>query len=254
MSYPAPGMMIMTPVASAALANPDKWSTSATDVCAEPGGAGRCLYVACCMSCAVGKVAGSLPPDNTAICAGNECGACVLHGCIGGTVYFFGTAVTGGALNFAFVPVAGLLTSWLHVSLRRGLRREHLIDEPATCAENDWTLAICCDPCAVCQELREIELRRPRIMHPGAMVPPPQVMMNPMMAQPQPGMYAQPGYGRPMQPMQPTQPMQQPGYGQPGLQPLPPQQPTPVYCATVSPPQQPVAGYTAPGGYDKSQY
>ena len=256
--YPAPGMVVMTPVASAPLSNPEKWSTGAMDCCAEPGGCGRCCYVACCMPCAAGKVAGSLPPDNGACCAGNEGGACVLHGLIGGSVYAAG-ALFFGVLTFAMVPIAGALTSCFHVSLRRGLKRHHGITDASGCCQDDWVLACCCDPCAVCQELREIDLRRPRVIaHPGGMLPPGHMVMNPMMgvAPPPPGMYAppmQPGGAYPMQPM--AQPA---AYGQqPGLTPLPHQQQPPVvYRATVAPPQQPVAGYAPAGGFgaDKSKY
>lgn len=253
-SYPAPGMMVMTPVASAALADPTKWSTTAMDCCAEPGGCSRCCYVACCASCAAGKVAGSLPPDNGACCAGSEGGACIMHCLIGGSVYAV-SSIFLGILTVAAVPVVGALTSCLHVSLRRGLKRQYgIADAPGGC-DNDWVLAVCCDPCAICQELREIDLRRPQIMvHPGGMMPPGHMVMNPMVQRQyqQPMQPMQPGGGYPMQPMQPMQPAPyyQPGQ-QPGLTPLPPQQPV-VYQATV----QPVAGYAPAQGYpsDKSKY
>lgn len=270
-SYPAPGMMVMTPVASAALvrvpvsvpqqvrvraltgfipqADPTKWSTTAMDCCAEPGGCSRCCYVACCASCAAGKVAGSLPPDNGACCAGSEGGACIMHCLIGGSVYAV-SSIFLGILTVAAIPVVGALTSCLHVSLRRGLKRQYGIADPPGGCDNDWVLAVCCDPCAICQELREIDLRRPQIMlHPGGMMPPGTMMMNPM--HPVQQQYAQPGGGYPMQPMQPA-PYYQPGAQQPGLTPLPPQQPV-VYQATV----QPVSGYAPATGYpsaDKSKY
>ena len=172
MAYPAPGMMVMTPVSAATPAGHNKWSTGATDACAEPGGCSRCCFTACCMPCAVGKVAASLPPDNGACCAGSEGGACVLHCIIGGSVYAAGVMFFG-LLTPALIPVAGALTSCFHVSLRRGLKRHHGIEDGSGCCENDWVLAVCCDPCAVCQEQREIALRRPQIMHPGGMMPPP---------------------------------------------------------------------------------
>ena len=240
MAYPAPGMMVMTPVSAATPAGHNKWSTGATDACAEPGGCSRCCFTACCMPCAVGKVAASLPPDNGACCAGSEGGACVLHCIIGGSVYAAGVMFFG-LLTPALIPVAGALTSCFHVSLRRGLKRHHGIEDGSGCCENDWVLAVCCDPCAVCQEQREIDLRRPQIMHPGGMMPPPMMMMNPMMMPPQPGQYMPPGQPamRPMQPMAP-QPYGQPGFAQGGMTPMP-QAGVPVYQATVQPPQQPVA-------------
>ena len=255
--YPAPGTVIMTPVATAPIADHAKWSTTATDMCAEPGGCGRCCFTACCMPCAVGKIAGSLPPDNGACCAGSEGGACVLHGLIGGSVYFVGALFFGG-LTFGLVPVAGALTSCLHVSLRRGLKRHHGIADGTGCCENDWVLAVCCDPCATCQEQREIDLRRPQIMHamhPGGMMPPGAVVMNPMAHPPQ-GMYAAPV--PPMQPV-PPQPYGQAAYGQPAhvaLTPLPQQPPPPVvYRATVEPPVQGVAGYApAANPYPSDKY
>jgi Cys-rich protein (TIGR01571 family) len=164
----------------------------------------------------------------------------VLHCIIGGSVYAAGVMFFG-LLTPALIPVAGALTSCFHVSLRRGLKRHHGIEDGSGCCENDWVLAVCCDPCAVCQEQREIDLRRPQIMHPGGMMPPPMMMMNPMMMPPQPGQYMPPGQPamRPMQPMAP-QPYGQPGFAQGGMTPMP-QAGVPVYQATVQPPQQPVA-------------
>lgn len=137
-------------------------------------------------------------------------------------------------------------------------------------------LAVCCDPCATCQELREIDLRSPQIMHPGGMMPPgAMVMMNPMVAaRPMvapPGNYYVPPGAAPMQQQQQQHyPMQamQPQYGQPGfnggMTPMPmQQQQVSVYSATVQPllaplpPPQvgvPVAGYAAAYPADKSKY
>ena len=55
---PAAMMATMAP----ALLKPDGFQTAETDCCAQPGGCNRCCYVGCCMPCAFGDVAASLPP------------------------------------------------------------------------------------------------------------------------------------------------------------------------------------------------
>jgi hypothetical protein len=89
----------------------------------------------------------------------------------------------------------------MHAPVRVAFKRQHGI----LAAEQDCLLTMCCDPCVLCQELRELETRTtaaPAVMlNPGYVQPSGQMMMQPqpMMGQP---------YAQPMQPMQPMmQPM-----------------------------------------------
>lgn len=233
------------------------WNTRWDDCSGEPGGCGRCCSVSCCLPCSFGKLAGSLPRDNGACCAGNEAGACILHGLVsapvyGVGVYFFCCFAVG------LVPVVGALTSLLHTSVRRGLKRHHGIADEPGCAGADIPLAVCCEPCITCQELREVDLRAygqaygqggiAMAVMPTMFVPPGGMVMNPMQGQggqhPQhPQQYAQqPQFVQPQYAQQPVYGMQQAQQQQP----VQPQQT--FYTATVQPMAAPPPAYGQPAG------
>jgi hypothetical protein len=118
---------------------------------------------------------------------------------VGGIFYAAGVLFFGaGAL--AMAPVVSLFTSPIHWGVRKALKAQHGIAHEGCCP--DFACVALCDPCVLCQELREIELRT---------APPTMVVMSPMhqpgimmmnMQQPQPVM-AQPMMAQPMmaQPM-----------------------------------------------------
>ena len=118
----------------------------------------RCCGPCTLHQCAFGKVAGSLQPG-TACCAGNECGACFLHASIGGMFYAGGTLLFGvGAL--AMVPIVSVFTSPLHYNVRKAFKNQHGIHHGPGCCP-DLAYLCFCDPCVLCQELRELDMRRP---------------------------------------------------------------------------------------------
>jgi hypothetical protein len=174
--------------------------------------------------------------------AGNECGACCAYATVGGAFYAAGALLFGiggiamGPIIGAFclfavllphglrstrhLPAerstvrpralcvcvrAGVFTSCMHAPMRVAFKRQHGI----LAAEQDCLLTMCCDPCVLCQELRELETRThaPAVvmLNPGYVQPSGQMMVQPqpMMGQP---MMAQP-YAQPMQPMMQPMPM-----------------------------------------------
>lgn len=82
------------------------------------------------------------------------------------------------------MPVVGLLTSALHYNVRSAFKRQHGIPDNGCCP--DLAFLIFCDACVLCQELRELEFRTPRVqvLPPTMAVAPPMVAMNPMMTVP----------------------------------------------------------------------
>jgi PLAC8 family len=113
---------------------------------------------------------------------------------VGGIFYAAGVLFFGaGAL--AMAPVVSLFTSPIHWGVRKALKAQYGIAHEGCCP--DFACVALCDPCVLCQELREIELRT---------APPTMVVMSPMhqpgimmmnMQQPQPVM-AQPMMAQPM--------------------------------------------------------
>jgi hypothetical protein len=83
------------------------------------------------------------------------------------------------------MPVVGLLTSALHYNVRGAFKRHHGIADNGCCP--DLAFLIFCDACVLCQELRESDLRTPRlaVMPPTMVLAPQMAVMNPMMAQQQ---------------------------------------------------------------------
>jgi len=122
------------------------------------------------------------------------CGALAISPFVGAS----GGAVLGPSV--AHEPAAGSLTCLLHKPVRKALKGKHGI----TVEENDTVLAMCCDFCILCQELREIDLRRKPVY--VQMTP----MMNPAMGMPTMGMPMQPVQPMQMQPM--VQQQARPGY------------------------------------------
>lgn len=137
------------------------FATAWTSCCAFPGGLGLCCSVACCAPCYFGRLVGSLPHDANAPCAGNAEGGCCLYATVGGIVYG-AFACLVGPLALAATPLVGLLTATVHVPVRKAFKEAHKIDALAGgCGGHDCLLAVLCDGCLLCQEVREMELRLP---------------------------------------------------------------------------------------------
>ena len=80
--------------------------------------------------------------------------ACFPATIAGGALYA-GGAWLGGVGAYAATPLVGLLTCWVHTDVRRAFKKHHGI----TAVERDRLLTAFCDPCAMCQEVRELELK-----------------------------------------------------------------------------------------------
>lgn len=160
----------------------NSWTTELFDMCAEPGGAGRCIYTMIFPGCAHGEMAALAPPTSGVPCAGNCYGACCLWGCFGPLF----TCISSGALRTAYgIP-------------------------PDMCAD---IVAGVCTPCGIMQQHREVTIRKAAapavvMMMPTITAAPAQPMMMAVpgqpvaYAQPQQVVYAQPqqvAYAQPQQ-------------------------------------------------------
>jgi len=151
------------------------WQTDWNECCAQPGGCGRCCSVGCCAPCAFGRVVRQLPPGSCC-CAGNEVGACVGYALIGGSMYT--AAGLFGVPCFA-TPVVGVLLACANYPVRRALKAKYgIAQHPDVCP--DCAVVTFCELCALCQEIREIELRQP-VMMMGMVAMPTVVEAPPMM-------------------------------------------------------------------------
>jgi hypothetical protein len=90
--------------------------------------------------------------------------------------------------------LAGTFTALMHAPMRQAFKANHGI----LTGENDCLLAWCCDPCIMCQELRELDARRPMVVmvNPGYVQPVQMVMQQQGMQQ----QYQPAGYGQPVAP------------------------------------------------------
>ena len=117
----------------------------------------------------------------SACCAGNNTGACCLYTAVGGAIYTAGALFLGIGAYLA-MPVVGLLTSGLHLNVRRAFKRQYGIMDAGLCP--DLACLVFCDACMLCQELRELELRTTpciAVMPRTSTVAPPMATMNPML-------------------------------------------------------------------------
>ena len=180
-----------------------------------------------------------------------------MHGIVSAPVYGVGVYFFG-CLAAGLVPVVGALTAALHVSVRRGFKRHHGIAAEPGCAGADVALAVCCEPCITCQEVREMDIRAfgqnggvAMAVLPTMFVPPGGMVMNPM--QQQQAYPQQQQQQRQAYPSTGVYMNGQPVYGMQQAQQAP--EPQPFYTATVSPragmpappPPAPVYGQPAYG-------
>ncbi|GIL81279.1 hypothetical protein Vretimale_1095 [Volvox reticuliferus] len=193
------------------------WSTGLCECCAAPGGCGTCCYAYCCPCCQYGQNIGRMPAGEVC-CGGNCCGACCCY----------------------FILMELGLCCFLHCGARSWLRKKYSIPgDPC----QDCCTALCCAPCAMCQEHRELTIRSQtetvphnKVVPSGAAAPPVMVMTAPPPAA-APVPYAPPPQAYAPPPQQPYAPPP-PAYAPPMAYP-PPQQ---AYMATAPPPpayQQP---------------
>ncbi|KAK3264815.1 hypothetical protein CYMTET_26466 [Cymbomonas tetramitiformis] len=132
--------------------------TRISDCCAEPGGCGRCLYVACCPSCAYGQDM-ALMDNRSYMCAGSCCGSCFLYFAVGA---FPVVVLELAKINMMYLGNwTGLISSSCVVfGARRALRRKYGLQEPNSSALKDICLTTFCQPCVLCQQGREIAVRK----------------------------------------------------------------------------------------------
>jgi len=104
-----------------------------------------------------------------------------------------------GPLALAATPLVGLLTATVHVPVRKAFKETHKMDERAGgCGGHDCVLAVLCDGCLLCQEIREMELRLPALYEAAfrrtvLQAPTVQtVQMNPSFQAPAPPVYMPP--------------------------------------------------------------
>ena len=79
------------------------------------------------------------------------------------------------------MPLVGVLTMGLHYNVRTAFKKQHGIVHDGPCP--DLALLAFCDACMLCQELRELEVRTPKVMTsmmPTIVAAPSPVAMNPM--------------------------------------------------------------------------
>jgi hypothetical protein len=149
---------------------PGRWTTDYFDLCAEPGGFGRCLYVSYCFPCALSEVVNKVvaaDPSATHLkgCCGDAGVTCIAYQCIP----YCGACL---AINSLLVPLQARIA-------------------PAGLRADDCCETVCCSTCALLQMSRELDLRaaagQPVVQPQGMyMVVPPQVVtMNPVVAMPQ---------------------------------------------------------------------
>ncbi|GLI61088.1 hypothetical protein VaNZ11_003303 [Volvox africanus] len=196
------------------------WSSGLCECCAAPGGCGTCCYAYCCPCCQYGQNIARMPAGE--VCCGGNCyGACLCY----------------------FIAMEFGVCCFVHCCARSWLRKKYSIPgDPC----QDCCAALCCAPCAMCQEHRELTIRsqsdkiaQDKAVPNGVAAPPVMMMTVPPPAAPVP--YAQPpqAYAPPPQQAYPPPPQQAyapalPVYAPPSAYP-PPQQP---YMAAAPPAYQ----------------
>ncbi|GIL63536.1 hypothetical protein Vafri_17581 [Volvox africanus] len=188
------------------------WSSGLCECCAAPGGCGTCCYAYCCPCCQYGQNIGRMPAGEVC-CGGNCCGACCCY----------------------FMLMELGLCCFLHCGARSWLRKKYSIPgDPC----QDCCTALCCAPCAMCQEHRELTIRsqndtvaQNKVVPSGAAAPPVIVMTAPPSTAPVP--YVQPPQAYAPPPQQAYAPPL-PGYAPPSAYPPPPQ----AYMAAPPPAYQ----------------
>lgn len=93
-------------------------------------------------------------------------------------MFYAGGVLLFGVGALAMVPIVSVFTSPLHYNVRKAFKAQNGIPHGPGCCP-DLAYLCFCDPCVLCQELREIDLRRPvmTVMSP----------MPTMVTAPQPG-------------------------------------------------------------------
>ena len=135
------------------------WKTGLYQCCRSPA---ACCLVTWCPCLAYGRIVGSLP-EGSMICAGDECGASASFCLLLALESLFrslkqqrgGGFLLGATGEFA----SDLGEAYVVGRSRELLRAKYRIEKPMTCDQSDCFVAVCCVQCALCQELREIELR-----------------------------------------------------------------------------------------------
>lgn len=123
------------PMARRSLPRPARgWTVDPCDVCALPGGSGRCVYVTFCPCFAAGEVASRVTGAYYAL----DCCPPVLL-----------------AAACIPIPIHCLLWSWT----RHKLVRQYGIDEPHETCAGSCLKMILCSQCLLCQELNELDIR-----------------------------------------------------------------------------------------------
>jgi hypothetical protein len=118
----------------------DRFAVGLLNCCAKPGGAKRCCFVTCCSCFAFAELLQKLPKSQkqNAPFKGNYQANCCLY-CVGTSVSLLGTFMTSLLLHG---PVRNLVSPIG--------RQSPMCDVLAT---------TCCGPCALMQEMNELDLR-----------------------------------------------------------------------------------------------
>jgi Cys-rich protein (TIGR01571 family) len=122
-----------------------RWSTGLYQCCADPK---VCCEACACPCVTFGKIAAALPPGSAPL-AGDESAACFA--------YWGLTAASGE--NDGIGAAATVAESYLVAGTRAALRRLYGIPTEPGCCQSDCFIAVCCARCALCQEMREINIR-----------------------------------------------------------------------------------------------
>lgn len=104
-----------------------------TNCCAEPGGSELCMKGLFCGCCLYGENVAQL--GMRATCGGNSGAACAF---------------------WAVMAMCGLCCIPQSIT-RKDIKHEYGHEDPES---NDCLVSTCCSPCALCQEARELEVRR----------------------------------------------------------------------------------------------
>eukprot|EP00656_Telonema_subtile_P053514 TRINITY_DN777_c0_g1_i4.p1 TRINITY_DN777_c0_g1~~TRINITY_DN777_c0_g1_i4.p1 ORF type:complete len:216 (-),score=25.83 TRINITY_DN777_c0_g1_i4:114-761(-) len=158
---------------------PNQFSTGLCDCC-NPGCC-TCCYGCCCTSCAYGDLAAMFTPVDDLCCTGNKCGACSVH-------YLSGACLTTliFLVTCAYVPFLTFQSLVSH-GARGAIRQKFdLHDGGDKCG--DCVVHWFCDPCAIIQETKEMNLRLAMQRPAGVVLIAPQAVCAPQ----QPVAYAQP--------------------------------------------------------------
>lgn len=161
------------------------WSTGLYDCCSDPGIFCQTFWCPCIT---FGKIAAALPPGSSPF-AGDETSACfaywglgVLAGApqVGARARLGQGGGRGGRVVFsaggAESAGANVAEAYLVAKTRQALRQAFGIPPPPDCWHSDAFEGLCCARCALCQEMREIEIRAGAAAASRTVLRPPAVM------------------------------------------------------------------------------